>query len=231
MSCQPPSCAPRGRQSPCPARRPTLARTTALPRRAVPPAPTPVCCCLRQRVVGSPSTPKHCIRWTQVAWLHRGACPPLWPAQTAAPVLPLDLQEADGSRRLVAFNAAEVGQDNRINLFEYDEGMALLHRWAGRLSTLGRPRPPSWTTRLPWAARRVCPHLPAAAPLHPGPASMPVLHPAPPLSGLHPGVTLFTPPPYPHPTQDRGGAAGRCLWLLPRLPGHPQLLHLPRVTQ
>ncbi|KAL4438663.1 hypothetical protein ABPG77_006267 [Micractinium sp. CCAP 211/92] len=37
-------------------------------------------------------------------------------------------QEADGSRRLVAFNAAEVGQDNRINLFEYDEGMRLLHR-------------------------------------------------------------------------------------------------------
>ena len=37
-------------------------------------------------------------------------------------------QEADGSRRLVAFNAAERGQDNRINVFEYDEGMALLHR-------------------------------------------------------------------------------------------------------
>lgn len=39
-------------------------------------------------------------------------------------------QEADGSRRLVAFNAAERGGDNRINLFEYDEGMRLLHRWA-----------------------------------------------------------------------------------------------------
>lgn len=39
------------------------------------------------------------------------------------------LQAADGSRRLVAFNAAEVGQDNRVNLFEYDEAMNLLHRW------------------------------------------------------------------------------------------------------
>lgn len=37
-------------------------------------------------------------------------------------------QAADGSRRLVAFNAAEVGQDNRVNLFEYDEAMNLLHR-------------------------------------------------------------------------------------------------------
>lgn len=38
------------------------------------------------------------------------------------------LQEADGSRRLVAFNAAERGADNRVNVFEYDEAMRLLHR-------------------------------------------------------------------------------------------------------
>lgn len=37
-------------------------------------------------------------------------------------------QEADGSRRLVAFNAAERGADNRVNVFEYDEAMRLLHR-------------------------------------------------------------------------------------------------------
>lgn len=37
-------------------------------------------------------------------------------------------QEADGSRRMVAFNAAEVGDTNKINLFEYDEGMKLLER-------------------------------------------------------------------------------------------------------
>jgi hypothetical protein len=39
-------------------------------------------------------------------------------------------QEADGQRRLVAFNAAERGNSNRINFFEYDETMQLLHRWA-----------------------------------------------------------------------------------------------------
>lgn len=49
----------------------------------------------------------------------------------AAPAPPLRLlQEADGSRRLVAFNAEERGQDNRVNVFEYDEAMQLLHRWA-----------------------------------------------------------------------------------------------------
>lgn len=40
------------------------------------------------------------------------------------------MQQADGQRRLVAFNAAERGQDNQLNLYEYDEGMHLLHRSA-----------------------------------------------------------------------------------------------------
>jgi hypothetical protein len=37
-------------------------------------------------------------------------------------------QDAVGSRRLVAFNAKERGQDNRINVFEYDDSLKLLLR-------------------------------------------------------------------------------------------------------
>ncbi|PSC73715.1 carotenoid oxygenase [Micractinium conductrix] len=38
------------------------------------------------------------------------------------------LQESDGSRRLVAFNAEEAGQTNRINMFEYDESLKMVQR-------------------------------------------------------------------------------------------------------
>ena len=38
------------------------------------------------------------------------------------------MQESDGSRRLVAFNAEEAGQTNRINMFEYDESLKMVQR-------------------------------------------------------------------------------------------------------
>ncbi len=40
------------------------------------------------------------------------------------------VQDAGGAPRLVAFNASEAGTDNHINVFEYDEALNLLHRWA-----------------------------------------------------------------------------------------------------